>query len=83
MGFDTQRFPNGFDEELICTYSIVDFDVYIIKRICWIFSGAICGGILQDPVQAPTCEHAFCQVNQSEFNLTKKIIFLAFIKDLY
>ena len=26
------------------------------------FEGSICGGVLQDPVQMPTCEHAFCQV---------------------
>ena len=41
MGFDLQRFPNGVDEELICS---------------------ICSGVLEDPLQAPTCEHAFCGV---------------------
>jgi len=24
--------------------------------------GSICGGVLQDPIQAPSCEHTFCQV---------------------
>jgi hypothetical protein len=34
------------------------------KKYFFFFSGAICGGVLQDPLQAPTCEHAFCQVNK-------------------
>ncbi|CAF0719240.1 unnamed protein product [Adineta ricciae] len=28
---------------------------------------AICGGVLQDPLHAPTCEHAFCQVCINEW----------------
>ncbi|CAF0936394.1 unnamed protein product [Rotaria sordida] len=40
MGFDTQRFLNAIDEELICS---------------------ICGGVLQDPLQIPSCEHVFCR----------------------
>ncbi|CAF4413460.1 unnamed protein product, partial [Adineta steineri] len=28
---------------------------------------AICGGVLQDPLQAPTCEHAFCQICINEW----------------
>ena len=31
-------------------------------RIFLIHSGSICGGVLEDPLQAPTCEHTFCRV---------------------
>ena len=31
---------------------------------CSLSLGAICGGVLQDPLQAPTCEHAFCGVGK-------------------
>jgi E3 ubiquitin-protein ligase NRDP1 len=64
MGFDIQRFPNGIDEELVCIY--FEFNRYLLQKF-HIFSGAICGGVLQDPLQAPTCEHAFCQVNKNNF----------------
>lgn len=52
MGFDTQRFPNGVDEELIC---------------------AICGGVLQNPLQIPSCEHTFCQKCIEEWLLQAQI----------
>ena len=62
MGFDIQRFPDGIDEELICT----SFDRNGCSKHTFlsavVFEGSICGGVLQDPVQVPTCEHAFCQV---------------------
>jgi len=65
MGFDIQRFPNGVDEELTCMYEEIIFRSKFESFD--IFSGAICGGVLQDPLQAPTCEHAFCQVNKYLF----------------
>jgi E3 ubiquitin-protein ligase NRDP1 len=58
MGFDIQRFPNSIDEELICI-----FFVFSKSKKQNISSGSICGGVLQDPLQAPSCEHTFCQVN--------------------
>ena len=63
MGFDIRRFPNGVDEELICT-SILNIYFEDLTFV----SGAICGGVLQDPLQAPTCEHAFCQVSRILFD---------------
>ena len=61
MGFDIQRFPNGIDEELICRSTENDERNCNTSRS---LLGAICGGVLQDPVQAPGCEHAFCQVGE-------------------
>ena len=65
MGFDIQRFPNGVDEELLCMY----WKTRVTERRKWLLNcslslGAICGGVLQDPLQAPTCEHAFCGVGK-------------------
>jgi len=40
----------GFDIERFSNY--IDEEL-----IC-----SICGGVLQDPLQAPSCEHAFCQI---------------------
>lgn len=34
------------------------FEIVIISS----FSGSICRGVLEDPIQAPTCEHTFCRV---------------------
>ena len=60
MGYDTQRFPTSADEELICMN-----DELLGWEIPHPFSGPICGGVLQDPLEAPVCEHTFCRVNTS------------------
>jgi len=36
---------------------------------------SICGGVLQDPLQAPSCEHTFCQVNKIQFFFSCRIFF--------
>jgi len=61
MGFDIQRFPNCIDEELICKINF--FEKKILNN--YYFLGSICGGVLQDPLQAPSCEHTFCQVKKT------------------
>lgn len=68
MGFDLQRFPNGIDEELICRFS----SVHCHEQKENVRLGSICGGVLQDPVQAAACEHAFCQVNRNEIEIESK-----------
>ena len=56
MGFDIQRFPHTIDEEFICKRFIDNRIFHVV--LC---SGSICGGVLEDPLQAPTCEHIFCR----------------------
>lgn len=65
MGFDIHRFPNGVDEELICMYSFDNHAKGHFSSIV-LYPGSICAGVLEEPVQAPTCEHAFCQVNETD-----------------
>ena len=72
MGFDLQRFPNGIDEELICTGTENNEQTSHVS----LHLGAICGGVLQDPVQAPGCEHAFCQVGRRSSRLTHSLTML-------
>lgn len=66
MGYDIQRFPDGVDDELTCMYlfSIRDTTGFISSTNIFILLGVICGGVLENPLQAPECEHAFCQVNE-------------------
>lgn len=49
----------------------IDLYVFIIithtDRSSLLYSGSICGGVLEDPLQAPTCEHAFCGVEINHF----------------
>lgn len=81
MGFDIQRFPDGFDEELICAF--IRFSLTKFKVLRWnkrtksffveLCQGSICGGVLQDPIQAVSCEHAFCQVKLSRRDETRSI----------
>lgn len=34
---------------------------FLLHSIDFVNSGSICGGVLEDPLQAPTCEHIFCR----------------------
>ena len=38
---------------------------------------SICGGVLQDPLQAPSCEHTFCQVKRFNHFLFLSHIYLS------
>ena len=69
MGFDIQRFPDGVDDELtcMCLFSIRDITSFISSTNIFILLGVICGGGLENPLQAPQCEHAFCQVKRALF----------------